>query len=244
GTLLFGHNHRPLVRAAVDYLRGGRPVHVQGSLKPLSGELAARLARGAYHVLFANSGTEAVEAALKHVLLERRGPIIALEGAFHGKTLGALQLTANPAYTDGFGLGLEVVRVPPNDGAALRAAFARHRPAALFLELIQGEGGVVPLAPEFVALARELCGEAALVVDECQTGLGRTGTLLACEHYGLAPDLVILSKALGGGIAKLAALLVRTEGWRPELSVRHTSTFADDELSSAVALGAIARLTA
>jgi acetylornithine/succinyldiaminopimelate/putrescine aminotransferase/predicted amino acid dehydrogenase len=243
GTLLFGHNHPRLVRAAVDYLRGGRPVHVQGSLKPLTGELAARLARDAYHVLFANSGAEAVEAALKHVLLERHGPIIALEGAFHGKTLGALQLTANPAYRDGFDLGLEVIHVPANDGAALRAAFARHRPAALFLELIQGEGGIIPLAPEFVSLARELCREAALVVDECQTGLGRTGTFLACEHYGLTPDLVILSKSLGGGIAKLAALLVRTERWRPELSVRHTSTFADDDFSSAVALGVLDLLT-
>src|SRR5262249_5861226 len=129
GTLLFGHNHPQLVQAAVDYFRAGRPVHVQGSLKPLTGELAARLSRGAYHVLFANSGAEAVEAALKHVLLERRGPIVALEGAFHGKTLGALQLTANPLYQRGFETGLEVVHVPPNDTRAIRLAFERHRPA-------------------------------------------------------------------------------------------------------------------
>ena len=243
GTLLFGHNHPQLVSAAIDYLSASRPVHVQGSLKPLTGELAARLGRGQYHVLFASSGAEAVEAALKHVLLERRGPIIALEGAFHGKTLGALQLTANPAYRDGFETGLPVVRVPANDTAALRDAFARHRPAALFLELIQGEGGVIPLSPEFVARARELCTDAALVVDECQTGLGRTGTFLACEQYGLSPDLVILSKALGGGIAKLAALLIRSERWRPELSMIHTSTYADDDLSSAVALRVLDLLT-
>lgn len=243
GTLLFGHNHPHLVNAAINFLRAGRPIHAQGSLKPLSGELAARLSRGAYHVLLANSGTEAVEAAIKHVMLERRGPIVALEGAFHGKTLGALQLTANPAYRQGFETDLELIRIPPNDTRALRAAFEVHRPAALFLELVQGEGGVVPLTHDFVALARGLCREAALVVDECQTGLGRTGKFLACEHYGLEPDLVILSKILGGGIAKIAALLIRDDRHRPELGLIHTSTFADDEFSSAVALGVLDLLT-
>jgi acetylornithine/succinyldiaminopimelate/putrescine aminotransferase/predicted amino acid dehydrogenase len=243
GTLLFGHNHPDLVRAAVDFLHGGRPVHAQGSLRPLTGGLAARLGRGTYRVLFANSGAEAVEVALKHALLQRRGPVVALDGAFHGKTLGALQLTANPAFRSGFETGLEVLRVPPNDPAALRDVFRRHRPSALFLELIQGEGGVVPLTPEFVTLARALCSESALVVDECQTGLGRTGTFLACEHYGLRPDLVILSKALGGGIAKLSAVLVHADRWRPELSFLHTSTYADDDFSSAVALRVLDLLT-
>jgi len=243
GTLFFGHNHPALVEAAVEYLRAGRPIHAQGSLKPLCGRLAERLSRGAYRVLFANSGAEAIEAALKHVLMERRAPIIALEGAFHGKTLGALQLTANPAYREGFETGLEVHRVPPNDLPALREAFRRHRPAALFLELVQGEGGVVPLSREFVALARELCTEAALVVDECQTGLGRTGAFLACDHHGLTPDLVVLSKILGGGLAKIAALLIRTDRYRPELGVIHTSTYADDDLSAAVALRVLDLLT-
>jgi acetylornithine/succinyldiaminopimelate/putrescine aminotransferase/predicted amino acid dehydrogenase len=243
GTLLFGHNHPALVATALEYLEAGRPIHAQGSLKPMCGRLAERLSRGAYRVLFANSGTEAVEAALKHVLLERRAPILALEGAFHGKTLGALQLTANPAYRRGFETGLEVYRVPPNDLQALREAFRRHCPAALFLELIQGEGGVVPLSQEFVALARELCTEAALVVDECQTGLGRTGAFLACDHYGLTPDLVILSKILGGGLAKIAALLIRTDRYRPDLGLIHTSTFADDDFSAAIALRVLDLLT-
>ncbi|MBI3780321.1 MAG: aminotransferase class III-fold pyridoxal phosphate-dependent enzyme [candidate division NC10 bacterium] len=243
GTLFFGHHHPELVNVAVNYLRGERPIHAQGSIKALTGELAARLSRGAYHVLFANSGTEAVEAAIKHVMLERKGPIVALEGAFHGKTLGALQLTANPAFREGFETGLEVLRVPPNDMKALREVFERHRPAALFLELIQGEGGVVPLTQEFVSLARELCTEVALVIDECQTGLGRTGKFLACEHYGVEPDLLILSKALGGGIAKISALLVRNERYRPELGLIHTSTFADDDFSSAVALKVLDLLT-
>ncbi len=243
GTLFFGHHHPELVNVAVNYLRDGRPIHAQGSIKALTGELASRLSRGAYHVLFANSGAEAVEVAIKHVMLERRGPIVALGGAFHGKTLGALQLTANPAFREGFETGLEVLRVPPNDMKALREVFERHRPAALFLELIQGEGGVVPLTQEFVSLARELCTEAALVIDECQTGLGRTGKFLACEHYGVEPDLLILSKALGGGIAKISALLVRNERYRPELGLIHTSTFADDDFSSAVALKVLDLLT-
>ena len=243
GTLLFGHNHPALVNAAVAYLNAGRPIHAQGSLKPLSGELARHLSRGSYHVLFSNSGAEAVEAALKHVMLERRGSIVALEGAFHGKTLGALQLTANPAYRDGFEMGLEVFRVPPNDTHALREVFGLHRPTALFLELIQGEGGVVPLTQEFVSVARELCTDATLVVDECQTGLGRTGKFLACEHYGLTPDLLILSKILGGGIAKIAALLIRNEHYLPKLGLIHTSTFADDDFSAAVALQVLDLLT-
>lgn len=259
GTLLFGHNHPDLVNAAVSHLRREQPIHAQGALRPATGELAARLCRLAsplgsspvappqseegYRALFANSGAEAIEAAIKHVMLEGKGPLVALEGAFHGKTLGALQLTANPLYREGFETGLEVLRVPPNDTAKLREVFERAQPRALFLELIQGEGGVVPLSREFVALARELCTGAALVVDECQTGLGRTGTVFASEHFGIAPDLLILSKALGGGIAKISALLIRADRYRPEIGLIHTSTFADDELSSAVALRVLDLLT-
>ena len=243
GSLLFGHNHPDLVRVARDYLSDERPIHAQGSIKPLSGALAARLGNGEHHVLFANSGSEAVEAALKHVMLESRGPIVVLEGAFHGKTLGALQLTANPAFREGFQTGVEVLRVRPNDGGALQEVFRRCRPAALFLELIQGEGGVVPLTQEFVTLARRLCVGTALVVDECQTGLGRTGKRTACEHYGLEPDLLILSKTLGGGIAKIAAVLIRSERYRPELGLIHTSTFGDDDFSAAIALAVLDLLT-
>jgi acetylornithine/succinyldiaminopimelate/putrescine aminotransferase/predicted amino acid dehydrogenase len=243
GSLLFGHNHPELVKVARDYLGDARPIHAQGSIKPLSGTLAARLGRGDYRVLFANSGAEAVETALKHVMLESRGPIVALEGAFHGKTLGALQLTANPSFRNGFQTGLEVQRIPPNDQEALRAVFQRTRPAALFLELVQGEGGIVPLTLEFVTLARQLCTEAALVVDECQTGLGRTGKRTACEHYGLEPDLLLLSKALGGGIAKIAAVLIHRERYRPELGLIHTSTYGDDDFSAAIALRFLDLLT-
>lgn len=242
GALLFGHNHPEIVQTVVEFLRAGRPVLAQGSLKDLTGRLAERLSmNGTYRVLFANSGAEAVEIALKHVLLERRGPIVALKNGFHGKTLGALQLTEK--YCDGYELGLPVLRVPANDTGALRKVFTESRPAALFLELIQGEGGVVPLTQEFVALARELCTDATLVVDEIQTGLGRTGRFLACEHYGVAPDIVLLSKALGGGIAKISATLIRKEKYRPELGLMHTSTFADDELSSAVALKVLDLIT-
>lgn len=238
GTLLFGHNHPDLVRAATDYLAAGRPIHVQGSIKPATGLLAERLSRGRYHVLFANSGAEAVEIAIKHALLERRGPLVALEGAFHGKTLGALQLTANPEYRDGFEIGMDILRVPRDDVAALRATVLERRPSAVFLELVQGEGGVVPLSREFVLAAREVCDAtgAALIVDECQTGLGRTGTFLAADQYGITPDLVLLSKALGGGIVKISAVLIRNERYQRQLSFVHTSTFADDDFSASVAL--------
>jgi acetylornithine/succinyldiaminopimelate/putrescine aminotransferase/predicted amino acid dehydrogenase len=246
GTLLFGHNHPALVEAAIAYLKEARPVHAQASIKPLCGRLARRLAaQEGDQVLFASSGSEAVEAALRHVLQARPGPIVALEGAFHGKTLGALQLTGSAVHRVGLDLdlGLEVVHVPPNDRDALAAAFERHRPAALFLELVQGEGGVVPLEAEYVRLARELCTDAALVVDECQTGLGRTGRLLACEHYGLDPDLLVLSKALGGGLAKISALRIRRERVQDGFDLAQISTFADDDFSAAVALRVLDLLT-
>jgi acetylornithine/succinyldiaminopimelate/putrescine aminotransferase len=128
---------------------------------------------------------------------------IALERGFHGKTLGALQLTANPAYREPFTLaGVPVVRVPANDLACLEAAFAQTSDLAGFIfEPVLGEGGVFPLTAAFVRRAAELCAQrdVPLIADECQTGLGRTGTFLACAALGVQPDYVILSKALGGG---------------------------------------------
>jgi len=165
---------------------------------------------------------------------------MALENAFHGKTLGALQLTANEEYRGPFALpGLNVVRVGRNDLDSLEAAFAGASDLAGFIfEPIQGEGGVWPLETSFVRRAALLCSRRRipLIADECQTGMGRTGTFLGCEHLGVRPDYLILSKTLGGGLAKLAALLVGKQRYRDSFDLQHSSTFADDDYSCALGL--------
>jgi len=244
GSLLLGHAHPALTREAQRLLSSGRPLHAQGSHQEYSGRLAAELSRragGDYCAVFANSGTEAVEIAIKHAIHETGSRMfMALEGAFHGQTLGALQLTADPQFRDEFELaGLRVIRVAVNDIDQLERAFADAPPLAGFVfEPIQGEGGVRPVTPAFARRAAQLCAErnTPLIADECQTGVGRTGTFLACEQLGVEPDYVVLSKALGGGLAKISALLIRRQRYADDFDLKHTSTYADDDYSSAVAL--------
>lgn len=244
GSLLLGHAHPALVAEAQQLLTSGRPVHTQGARRDYAAKLACELSQragGDYCAVFGNSGAEAVEAAMKHALLETGSrTFIALERAFHGKTLGALQLTANPHYREDFELpGLKVVRVPANNCEQLEAAFARTADLAGFIfEPVQGEGGVRPLDPVFAQRAAQLCAErnVPLMADECQTGLGRTGTFLASEELGVRPDYIILAKALGGGLAKISALLMRRERYLDEFDLKHTSTYAEDDFSCALAL--------
>jgi len=247
GSLLLGHNHPALVAEAQRLLANGVPIHAQGSRRTTAGRLAVELARragGDFRVVLANSGAEAIEAAMKHAILETGSrTFIALEGAFHGKTLGAVQLTANDEVRADFELrGLNVLRVRPNDIAHLEETFDRAGRAAAFIyEPVQGEGGVRPLAPEFVQRAAVLCARtgAALVADEIQAGLGRTGTFLASEALGVKPDYIALSKALGGGLAKVAALLVSADRYVADFDLKHTSTYAEDDFSCAIALKAL-----
>lgn len=244
GSLLLGHAHPALRAEAQRLLASERPVHVQASRREYASLLAHELSKRAqddYCVTFGNSGAEAVEAAMKHAMLETGArTFIALDGAFHGKTLGALQLTANAAYRDGFELpGLKIIRVPPNDLDRLTSAFNQATDLAGFVfEPVLGEGGIRPIQAEFAQAAAKLCAQrdVPLIADECQTGLGRTGTFLACHQLGVSPDYIILSKALGGGIAKISALLVRRERYRSEFDLKHSSTYADDDFSCAIAL--------
>lgn len=241
GSLLLGHNHPALVAEAQRLLAAGVPVHAQGSRRETAGRLAVELSRrcgGDFRVVLANSGAEAVEAAMKHAILETGSrTFVALERAFHGKTLGALQLTANPDVREPFEiLGLQVLRVRPNDLEHLEKTFADAPPLAGFIyEPIQGEGGVHEITPEFAKRARELCTERKipLIADEIQCGLGRTGSFLASP---VPADYILLSKTLGGGIAKIAALLIRRERYVAEFDRMHSSTYAEDDFSSAIAL--------
>ncbi|WP_427008322.1 acetylornithine transaminase [Pseudarthrobacter sp. H2] len=198
-------------------------------------------------VFFANSGTEAVEAAFK---LARRNAgseekprtkIIALEGAFHGRTMGALALTAKEAYRAPFApLPGGVVHIPFGDIDALRAA-VDDTVAAVFLEPIQGEAGVLPLPAGYLQAAREATSAAGalLILDEVQTGIGRTGQWLASADAGIVPDAVTLAKGLGGGFP-IGALVT----FGPETSAlltagQHGTTFGGNPVATAAALATL-----
>lgn len=202
-------------------------------------------------VFFANSGTEAVEAAFK---LARRNTgagttgaetprtkIVALEGAFHGRTMGALALTAKEAYRAPFApLPGGVVHIPFGDIDALRAA-VDDTTAAVFLEPIQGEAGVRPLPAGYLQAAREATSAAGalLILDEVQTGIGRTGKWLASEDAGIVPDAITLAKGLGGGFP-IGALVT----FGPDVSAllsagQHGSTFGGNPVATAAALATL-----
>lgn len=198
-------------------------------------------------VFFTNSGTEANEAAFK---LARRNAgstgtprtkIIALEGAFHGRTMGALALTAKEAYRAPFEpLPGGVVHIPFGDIDALDAALD-ETVAAVFLEPIQGEAGVRPLPPGYLRAARELTTKAGalLILDEVQTGIGRTGKWLASEDAGIVPDAVTLAKGLGGGFP-IGALITFGGGTSSLLTAgQHGTTFGGNPVATAAALATL-----
>ncbi|HEU4752784.1 MAG TPA: aminotransferase class III-fold pyridoxal phosphate-dependent enzyme, partial [Armatimonadota bacterium] len=179
---------------------------------------------------FCSSGTEAVEGALKlaRVYTGRTG-IVSAERSYHGKTLGALSASGRELYKAPFEpLVPDFQQVPFGDFQALERAVT-DRTAAVILEPIQGEGGVMVPPDDYLPAVRRLCTErgALLIADEVQTGFGRTGRMFAVEHWGVEPDLVCLAKALGGGVMPLGAFCGTPEVWEPfrEKPWLHTSTF-------------------
>lgn len=334
GAALVGHNHPKIVGRVRDFLDKGRPTHAQASMREATGALGAKLSDLTKHEIgldcvatFANSGTEAVEAAIKHAELERRLRIdniiaemhaqthrilqglrdtslylpeelfdvaarafglvtiaslhelftrvaqanlnsferapafMAVEGAFHGKTSGSLKLTYRAEYQAPWrGLGAGSAFLPAGDLEALAAYVAANtivylalsadeqgaiclvekrfvNVAACFVEPIQGEGGVHEIDHAYLLALRQAAteGEYPLVMDEIQSGMGRTGLFFASQHSGVVGDYYLLSKALGGSIAKISALLVRRDRYVEEFGYLHTSTFAEDDLSSEIA---------
>jgi len=198
-------------------------------------------------VFFSNSGTEANEAAFKLARRNngtdgtKRTKIIALEGAFHGRTMGALALTAKEAYRAPFEpLPGGVVHIPFGDIAALEAA-VDDTVAAVFLEPIQGEAGVRPLPPGYLKAAREATSKAGalLILDEVQTGIGRTGKWFASEDAGIVPDAITLAKGLGGGFP-IGALITFGEATSSLLSAgQHGTTFGGNPVATAAALATL-----
>ncbi|MCB1170106.1 MAG: aspartate aminotransferase family protein [Leptospiraceae bacterium] len=190
-------------------------------------------------VFLCNSGTEANEAALK--LARRNGEnmsgtpvILALENSFHGRTTGAMALTGQDKIRTGFGPLIDGVHhIPANDMEALEAAFEQYegRISGMIMELVQGEGGIQPMSQDFVSRARELTqsSNALLILDEIQTGIGRTGKLFAYEHYKIRPDAMTLAKALGGGLP-IGAMVVAEEFTELLQPGMHGSTFGGNHV--------------
>jgi len=207
----------------------------------LAGLLAGRLGGG--QAFFCNSGAEANEAALKYARKATgRARIVALEGGFHGRTLGALSATGQPAKWEGFGpLVPGMAFAKPNDVESLEAAVAPSgETALLLLEPVLGEGGVIPLEPAFAQAAAELAREvgALLCVDEVQTGIGRTGTFFAFEQLGIEPDLVTLAKGLANGLP-IGALLASERAATGFAPGDHGSTFGGNPVVSAAACAVV-----
>jgi LysW-gamma-L-lysine/LysW-L-ornithine aminotransferase len=202
--------------------------------------LTAAAPDGLDRAFLCNSGAEAIEAALKFARLStgRSGIVAAMRG-FHGRTMGALSATWNREYRTPFEpLVPGFSHVPYNDLAAL-AAVVNDTTAAVLLEAVQGEGGVHPAEPGYLQAAQALCHErgALLILDEVQTGYGRTGRFLACQHYGVTPDLLAVAKSMAGGLPMGACLLgPRVTGVTP---MAHGSTFGGNPLACAAALATL-----
>ncbi|RZQ62919.1 acetylornithine transaminase [Amycolatopsis suaedae] len=244
-----GHGHPAVVAAVTEQI--GLLGHTSNLfVNPVTVELAETLLdvaglTGEAKVLFVNSGAEANEAALKISRLTGRTKIVACEGAFHGRTMGALSLTGQPGKRAGFEpLVPGVTHVPYGDTDALRSAVDGET-AAVFLEPVLGEGGVVPAPDGYLHAAREVtkAAGALLVLDEVQTGIGRTGTWFGYQHAGITPDVITLAKGLGGGLPLGAVIGVGAAG---DLlgPGQHGTTFGGNPVCCAAGLAVLRTIAA
>ncbi|GAA2551550.1 acetylornithine transaminase [Mycolicibacterium diernhoferi] len=244
---LLGHRHPAVIEAVTTQLNTLGHTSNLYATEPgiaLAEALVAQLGTPA-RAFFCNSGTEANEVAFKITRLTGRIKIVAAEGGFHGRTMGSLALTGQPAKRAPFEpLPGDVTFVPYGDAAALEAA-VDDQTAAVFLEPIMGEGGVVVPPPGYLAKAREVTSKhgALLVLDEVQTGVGRTGAFFAHQHDGITPDVITLAKGLGGGLPIGACLAVGATGdlLTPGL---HGSTFGGNPVCTAAAVAVLKTLAA
>ncbi|MEV6322964.1 aminotransferase class III-fold pyridoxal phosphate-dependent enzyme [Nocardia sp. NPDC051787] len=327
GSTLLGHSNPELIDYARELLAGQTPIHAQFSRHPYANRVAAQLNRiiqreldadESYYAIFANSGAEAIEAAMKHAELERFSRIAELRaeieanvaaarasvdsgavreeridalvaevnehnqalfdstplfltpvGSFHGKLAGSVQLTYNPIYRAVFsalaaqarfvpvdepGAIDEVVRSESRDLRDLQVQGDRlrvvDRPFPVFcavvLEPILGEGGIHELPADFAKDVARVAADLGIpvVIDEIQSGMGRTGAFLSSTHLGLRGDYYAMAKSLGGGIAKSAVMLVRESRYQRDFEMMHSSTFAKDSFSCLLAEKVLAMLEA
>jgi acetylornithine/succinyldiaminopimelate/putrescine aminotransferase/predicted amino acid dehydrogenase len=246
GALPFGHNPPQIWNALNQQQSLMQPAMVQPLRAVEAERLADKLASIAPHdlsvVSLANSGAEAVEAAIKLARARSgRDNILSTHNGFHGKTMGALSATGKPLYQKDFGgpaSGFEYIAFGDLDALEAKLISDHENIAAFIVEPIQGEGGVIcPSDDGYLDGVIALCRKYGVlsIIDEIQTGLGRTGKLFACEECAEAPDMLLLGKALGGGMMPISALIVRPEVWDDRFGFLHSSTFANNNLACAVA---------
>ena len=240
----FGHANPRLVKALTD--QAGKIWHTSNLYRvPGQESLARKLADHSFAdvAFFTNSGTEAIELAIKTARRwqfvnghPERFHIVSFEGAFHGRTYAAVNATGNEKYLEGFGPKMPGFdQVPVEDMDALNKVIGPQT-AAILIEPVQGEGGVRPVDPGFLRKLRKLCDEQGilLIFDEIQTGLGRTGKLFAYEWAGIEPDIMTLAKAIGGGFP-LGAVLATADAAKGMTAGTHGTTYGGNPLAMAVA---------
>ena len=250
-----GHNHPDVVRALQNELERCGPAMIQTHVADLAGELAEKLCERAggrlAKVFFASSGSEGVEAAIKFARAHtRRAGILSAEHAFHGLTCGALSLMSDKFWSEGFGpLLADTAAVPFGDLTALERELKTKRFAAFIVEPIQSEAGVCVPHPDYLRTAESLCRRygTLFVLDEVQTGMYRTGPFLAAHHFGIEPDMVIMAKAMSGGLVPCGAVLMSDAVCHSVYSSLprafvHTSTFSENSLAMRAGLSTLAVL--
>ncbi|GAB6098626.1 putrescine aminotransferase [Halanaerocella petrolearia] len=250
GTFSLGHKPEKVVEAVKEQLEQmplSSKVLFSQPLAQLSQKLAQVTPGDLQYSFICNSGTEAVEGALKLARLATdRSQVIATENSFHGKSLGSLSATGREVFKAPFKPLLpEVDHVPFGEIKPLLDQVS-HDTAAVILEPIQGEGGVIVPPKDYLQTVREICDSygCLLILDEVQTGLGRTGELFACQHYDITPDIMTLAKALGGGVMPVGAFVATSEVWSTlaDNPFLHTSTFGGNPLACQAAIAAIEKI--
>jgi len=247
-----GHNHPRIVAALQQELARRGPAMLQSHVPDSAGELAARLSKLAggnlRKVFFCSSGSEGVEAAIKFSRARTaRIGLLSARGAFHGLTCGAISLMSDPFWSKGFGPMLPgTEQVPFGDVASLEAALSTKKFAAFIVEPVQGEAGVILPPPGYLETAQALCRRygSLLVADEVQTGMFRTGRFLASHHFRIEPDIVVIAKALSGGLIPVGAVLMTDAVYDSvygslKRSIVHTSTFSENGLAMRAGLATL-----
>jgi ornithine--oxo-acid transaminase len=250
-----GHNHPSVIAALHDELDRSGPAMLQSHVPELAGELAAELCRLSggqlQKVYFCSSGSEGVETVIKFArLFTKRSGLLYCAGAFHGLTCGALSLMADSTWAQGFAPLLPGAEsVPFANLAELETKLATKTFAAFIVEPIQSEAGVRVPPDGYLRAAQALCKKygTLFVLDEVQTGLYRTGTFLAAHHWGLDPDMVVLAKALSGGLVPSGAVLMSDEIYESVYSslgrsIIHTSTYSENGLAMRAGLATLQTL--
>jgi ornithine--oxo-acid transaminase len=247
-----GHNHPAIIAALKEELDREGPAMLQSHVPGLAAELAERLSARAggrlNRVFFTSSGSEGIETAIKFSRASTgRAGLLCAEGAFHGLTCGALSLMSDPFWREGFGPLLPgTVAVPFLSVEALEKQLATKKFAAFIVEPIQAEGGIRVPAPEYLQTTQALCQRygTLFVLDEVQTGMCRTGTFLTANRFGLDPDMVVLAKALSGGLVPVGAVLMSTAVSDSVFSslkraIVHASTFGENALAMRAGLATL-----